>query len=295
MKPVAFLTAVSGPQDAPAARLMIDSLRSFAGELGACPVWVFDASPQGTASQGLETSKAEIFKLEIPAAIREYYFSEKVCACAQAESMAVGQVNSLVWIDPACLVLRPPNLFDLGETYDAALRPVHIRNVGLPAGAPLDRFWEGVYQQVGIPDIPTTVQSFIDQQTLRSYFNSHAFAIRPSLGLLHRWLEDFTALVCDHEFQQAACQDGPHQVFLFQALLSARLAASLDARRLRLLPPDYNYPYHLHNRVPAGQRPQALNELTLVSYEQHSLRPDQVRDIEIHEPLRTWLAQRIGG
>jgi hypothetical protein len=42
---------------------------------------------------------------------------------------------TLVWLDLGCLVVQPPVLFELGSQYGAALRLVHIRNVGMPAEA----------------------------------------------------------------------------------------------------------------------------------------------------------------
>ena len=83
--------------------------------------------------------------------MRHYYFAGKVCASAQAEELATPGVRSLIWIDPACLIVRPPLLFDLGQSFDAAVRPVHIRNVGLPPGEPLNGFWKKICQIVLLP------------------------------------------------------------------------------------------------------------------------------------------------
>jgi hypothetical protein len=222
--------------------------------------------------------------------VRRYFLGSKVWACAEAEAMAGSAVRSLVWIDSMCLVVQPPLQYDLGNAFDAAVRPVHIQNVGLRADAPLDGYWRAIYRALGVEDISATVESFVDRQTLRAYFNSHAFAINPHRGLMSRWAGLFESLVRDAEFQAAHCFDARHRVFLFQAILSALLVRSLDWERIRILPPAYNYPYNLHGSVPPERRARALNDLATVVFEDRSMDPAAMDDIEIREPLRTWLA-----
>jgi hypothetical protein len=287
-----FLTLVRTTSERSCARILIDSIRSFGGILSLCPIWLFEADLQREPCESQEDMNVQVFSLSVPDTVRHYYFADKVYACAQAEEMVSPNAQSLIWIDPACLVIRPPLLYDLGQAFDAAVRPVHIRNVGLLPEEPLDGFWKKICETVGVSDIPTTVETFVDGQRIRSYFNSHAFAINPSRGLLRQWFEWFEALVCDGEYQKDSCQDERHQVFLHQAVWSALLVAELDSKRVRELPPDYNYPYNLHQSVPAGRRVAVLNDLVSVVYENRSLDPKQVDDIDIHDPLRTWLSAR---
>jgi hypothetical protein len=108
---------------------------------------------------------------------------------------------------------------------------------------------------------------------------------------MSKWHEKFEMLVQDSSFQERACKDDLHQVFLFQAILSTLLATSIPAERLRILPTTYNYPYNLYARIPAEKRVKALNELTCFAYEEREIKPDLVTDVEIHEPLRSWLAR----
>jgi hypothetical protein len=135
----------------------------------------------------------------------------------------------------------------------------------------------------------------VDGQRIRSYFNSHAHSVDPGRGLFRRWLELFAALVQDRDFQARACPDETHRTFLFQAAFSALLASSLEPERIRLLPPTYNYPYHLQDRIPADRRAAALNDLVCFSYEEESIRPERLTGIQVREPLRSWLAARFAG
>jgi hypothetical protein len=122
----------------------------------------------------------------VPAAAGAYPFGAKVAACARAEELAAPLAGTLTWLDAsACWCARRAVRVD--EGCDAALRPVHLRNVGLPPEAPLDAFWRGIYAAVGLADAPFTVRTFLDDQPLRAYFNSHGFSVNPRLGLLRKW------------------------------------------------------------------------------------------------------------
>ena len=288
-KQTVFITAACTPCGRERAGWLIDSLRAFGGSLSQNPVWLFEADPRAECHH-LAQHGLTVIPIQVPEAIKPALFSEKVFACAQAEAMAGPQVGSLVWIDPGCLVVNPPVLYELGADFDAAFRPVHIQNVGLRVDEPLDAFWQGIYAEVGMPDVSTTVQSFVDQWVLRAYYNSHAFAVNPALGILGRWLEHFQRLVSDAAFQQAACQDDAHQIFLFQALLSALVTKEVNPARLRILPPEYNYPFNLQERVPAEHRARVLNDAVTFAYEDRSLNPAEITDIMVEEPLRSWLA-----
>lgn len=288
-----FVTKVRTPAGKAAARLLIESIQTFGGEMSGCPIWVFAADPQTEPCRDLASHHVQVLPLSVPSEIARYPFGDKVLACARAEAMAPSGVRSLIWLDLECLVVQPPLLFDLGSEFDTALRPVHVRNVGLPPSEPPDAFWRGIYAMVGVEDVPFTVESFIDRQRLRAYFNSHGLAVRPELGLFGRWYERFQRLVGDDQFQSAACPDERHQIFLFQALFSALVATSLDPERIRILPPTYNYPYNLHGEAPADRRAAALNDLVCFTFEGRAVHPNAVTDIAIREPLRAWLGSRL--
>lgn len=288
-----FVTTVRTPAGKTAARFLIGSIRAFGGEMAACPIWVFATDPLYETSRDLEGSNLRVLRLSVPEAVRRYPFADKVYACARAEAAASAGVESLIWFDLNCLIVQPPVLFGLGTQFDAALRPVHIRNVGLAPSDPPDAFWRGVYACVGIDDVRDTVESFVDRRVLRAYFNSHALAVKPATGLFGRWRECFERLVRNEDFQASACQDETHRIFLFQAVLSALVVSSLDKPRIRILPPTYNYPYNLQAQVPEDRRAAAMNDLVCFPFEDRILRPDAVSDIQIREPLLSWLKANV--
>jgi len=288
-----FFTLVRSIAERQAARLLIESLRSFGGDLCHSPFWVFEADPESAPCAELVQIGAQAIELQIPDALNKFPFAGKVSACAQAETLAAAEVSSLVWLNSGCIILQPPLGFELSDSFDIAVRPVHIRNIGLSTDAPVDSFWQRVYAQVGLRDVHLEVESFVDQQPLRAYFNSHLLSVNPSKSLFQRWLTHFEGLVLDHDFQSGPCHDDLHRIFLHQAVLSALIVASCEPQRIRILPPEYSYPYHLHQEISSKRRANALNDLICVAYEDETLNPDTMNDIEIHGPLRSWLKERL--
>lgn len=279
-------------------RLMIESLRAFGGSLSKAPVWVFYWQGYRQDLDAAATIYADIggvvcIALDLDDTVGSYMFGGKVSACAQAEALAGPEVGQIVWLASDFLTLNPPDLLSLGPDFDAAVRPVHVRNVGLQAEQPLDGYWGAIYQAVGMEDTTLAVEPFIDPHAIRPYFNSHVFAIDPTKGLMRRWLELFAALVADRTFQESACADQLHQIFLHQAIWSALLIKELDWSRIRLLPPSYSYPLIFHERVPSLARPETLNELVCIAYEDLNLHPESLQGIDVTEPLKSWLRARF--
>ncbi len=287
-----ILTKISSAEEKPFTHLMIESLQAFGGSMSRCPVWIFATDDLAPGCADLSDEQVQVIPLSIPTDLQGYPFSSKVLACARAEELAPAGAGSLIWLDSGCLVVQPPELYDLNDDIDAAFRPVHIRNVGSPVNEPPDAFWQGVYRSAGVQEMDLTVQPFIGTGTLRAYFNSHGFSVRAGLGIFNRWAELFTNLVRDAAFQTASCQDELHRIFLFQAVLSTLVGALIPPQRIRILPPAYNYPYHLQKQVLVDRRAQTLNELVTFAIEETMLVPDRVKDIDILEPLRSWLQRR---
>lgn len=288
-----IFTCVYSKEQIEKARLLFKSLKEFGGDLKFSPIWVFEADLQHAPCDALSDLGARIIPLDTPDPIRIYEYGAKVAACARAEELAADKTRSLIWISPENLVIQPPELLTLSRNYLAAFRPVHFKNVGLGVDEPLDEFWRGIYQKIGIEDISISVESFIEATRIRAYYNSASFVIDPGQRLLERWLQNFQALVVDDVFQKSACQDEKHQVFLYQAVLSTLAAIVLGSEKILLLPPDYIYPYNLHNSVPPERKAPVMNELVSVYYGDRQLNPGAVEDILILEPLRKWLLDNL--
>jgi hypothetical protein len=294
MNEVCFLILFRSEAGERLARIAIESLRAFGGQLRDCPVWAFLTDPNrvSRALPGLEG--VHCLPLTVEEGCPPYPLADKVAACAQAEAMAGPGVRSLVWLSLDCLIINPPVLFDLGPTpgvapADAAFRPVHHRNVGSLAREPLDGFWQGIYRALEVGEMPYTVESFVDGQTLRPYFNTHCFAFNPAVGLGRAWWAHFKAMASDQAFQAGPCRDELHQIFLHQAILSTLVPKMLDWERVRPLPPQYNYPLNLLNEMSADRRAPVLNSLVNAVYEDAF----PWGEIEVQETLHSWLVERL--
>jgi hypothetical protein len=293
------ITLVETAGDLRSAILLLQGLRLFGGRLSQTPAWIF-YPPQrplpdlAGAFSGLEPIDFIPLALDATAPGSQYPFASKVHACAQAEALAGTRLRSLAWFNPGCLIVNPSLLFDLDPAFDAAFRPVHHTNIGSPAQAPLDDYWRAVYHSAGLDEAPFTVESFADARVLRPYFNTHCFAVNPALGLFAAWWEHFQALVMQTAFQSGPCRQPLPRIFLHQAILSALVAKRLDRERLRLLPPAYSYPLHLHPLVPTGRRPRRLNDLVCPVYEDAFEYPGSLNGLQTNEPLRSWLAEHSG-
>jgi hypothetical protein len=287
-----FVTSASSPVEVASVRLLAESIRSFGGELSSCPIWMFAEEGLMERSDLPSELGVDTRLLTIPDSIRGYELAEKVAACAAAERGVDPSITSLAWVSSDTLVVNPPVRFLLSDSHDAALRPVHIRNIGISADQPLDDFWRRVIRCAGLEDTEYHVESFVDRQLIRAYFNSHSYCVNPSVGLFRAWLRCFEELVMDKDFQDSACSDDLHRTFLHQAVLSVLTVAMIDPGRIAVLPPTYSYPYNLSAVLPFDRRARSLEELVTVVYEEMTLDPGSIHDIEIHEPLRSWLAER---
>ncbi len=286
-----FMTLCTTSMERKKLRLLLESIRHFGGILRESEVWVFQTGEDKEWIEYPWDGRTRVIPLEVPAALCQYPFGAKVAACARAEAMAGNDIMSLIWIDPGCLVVAPPVLFLLEDGECAAVRPVHVRNVGLVAGGEPDEYWRGIFDAVGAPETTSTVETFVEGIRIRSYFNTHAFSVRPSAGIMGEWMESFTELVQDGEYQASSCEDHLHRIFLHQAVFSALIAGIHGMHGVRLLPETYTYPYNLQDRVPEVRRASLLNDLVSVAYESRPLHPSQVDDIGIGEPLRSWLEE----
>lgn len=272
--------------------MLVDSLRSFGGFMAGCPIWIFTSSRYEGIPTGISVEANDFIPLPEAEGTEGYPFAEKVLACSLAERMAAGKFQTIIWIAPDCLIIRPPQLLDLGSEVDAAVRPVHLQNIGLTVDEPLNGYWGEIYNTLGSSEPTLVVESFVDARSLRPYFNTHAFAITPDIGLAVQWFEEFQALVLNRNFQKDFCADLQDKVFLHQAVWSALLATALDRDRMRVLPSEYNYPYNLQAIIPEKRKVGRLNELVTIAYEERPLDPVLMDDIEVDEPLRTWLLNR---
>lgn len=287
---------VASQQEERDAAMLIDSIHDFAGRYKDCTIYVAQTDPDRLSCEDLRGQNVELVPLKMNEEFRSYLFADKVYACAQVETMVTGKVQVLVWMNPQCLVLRPPTELELKPPQAAAVRPVHIRNVGSLANEPVNRYWSTVFKACELdPAKAFTVESFVDKQKVRAYFNSGTMSVRLDKCIFRTWRMNFEKLVSDKAFQRTIEDDRLHRLFLHQAVFSAVLVAKLQPSEIEILPPEYGYPLHLHDKLPPERKAQSLNDLTTVICEDYFHGPNWAQGIIVREPLKTWLASRFAG
>ena len=63
--------------------------------------------------------------------------------------------------------------------------------VMLAANEPIDGYWQRVYEVVRVNQVPYTIESYVDGQILRPYFNTHCFSINPAKGIFGSLASNF--------------------------------------------------------------------------------------------------------
>ena len=293
---IALLVMVGSSQQEHDAEMLVDSMRDFGGAYGKCPIFVVQTDTERLACRGLAARGAQLVPLKMNEKYRSYPFADKVFACAQIEKMVAGDIETLVWMNPECLVLQPPVELELTSLQAAAVRPVHIKNVGSSANELTNPYWSTVFKACGLdPDEILTVESFVDGQKIRAYFNSGTMSIRPDKGILQVWCSDFEKLLEDKAFQETIADDRLHRLFLHQVVFSAVLVSKLQPSEIKMLPPEYGYPLHLHAKLPVERRARAINDLVTIIYEDYFHQHDWDQGITVREPVKSWLKSRLTG
>jgi hypothetical protein len=289
---ITFATFVSDEADQFCTRLLIDSLRAFGGTMSQFRFMVF-CSDQKLDAKIISCENVDFFTLKGKNQEAQYYFADKVRAWAQAESYAKEHFDTLVWIDPVCLVANPPTLFTLDIDTLAAFRPVHIRNIGQLFRSELDQFWRSIFSQCQVPEPLFPVISFIDGQEIYPYFNTHCFSITPKMGVLEKTLGHLNILNSNQEFMNSCCSDKLHKIFLFQSVLAVTLLKETIENQIRFLPPDYSYPLHLIDKIPPELAINKLDDLTVMVYEEKSILENSLSKLKVSLTMRQWLENYI--
>jgi hypothetical protein len=287
-----FLALVSDDAGGAAVRTLIESLRAFGGPFADAPVWVFGPRGRTDSAAPARGEGVRVVPLDLDEALRSYPFAHKVLAAATAAELLPAETRTVVWLDSEALILKPPSLLETSAGCRAALRPVHIRNVGMRIEEPLDAYWARIYSAAGLEDPrPRSVQSFVDDQAIRPYFNCGAYSLDPSMGIFRLWWKCFEDLVRDARFQQGACGDEPHRIFLHQAVLSALITRHVPWHEIRLLPPGYGYPLHFHGALGQQRRELPMDDLACPLCYHVAARDRESMWRRASEPLRSWLLE----
>lgn len=273
--------------------LLIKSLRKFGGSWAEIPVWILHPSSQGAFSGAelaqLQGMGGKTLAFEADEEILRFPLGTKVQAAAAAEAWMEGNADQLVWFDSDTLILSPLDEFALSGKKVLAYRPVHHQLLGIGWGAPLDSFWELIYQRCGASSEADFMMTTHVGEEIRPYFNAGCYAVRPEKGILRKWEEVFLSSYQEPALTAHYAQNGLYAVFAHQALLSGVLLANLKESELQALSPAVNYPLHLHHEIPPALRAGRIDDLVTVRYENLLDKADWQMGFSLSQELVSWI------
>ena len=300
---VGFVACIEGGALEAQALLLFESIRLYGGRFAGCPAYAFSPRRGHDISRGARARLVELgvrhIEDELNTACPEYGTANRVAAAAYAEENFGHEL--LVVLDSDTLFLREPGEILLPPGVDAAARPVDLKGM-CTAGPddPFDAYWRSLCRSSGVDyeRVPWG-ESFVDRRRIKACYNAGFVVARAGAGILGRWADFFFKSVREglsphregRGFRAGAGWVAPAAARLWgsnQAAVS--LAIWGQTREFRMLPPTYNYPLHLHERVQASERRAALAGLVHVHYhwlleddpaanplfrEPHALTPEQ--------------------
>lgn len=261
---IAFVFCVESGWLEAQARLLVGSIRTFAGRFARSPIYA--VQPRGGPTLAKETTECftEAGVIHRVGTWNDEHSELPTCNKVYAMALVERETNAdcVAFLDTDTVILGEPALFDLNDDYDLALQ-ITARGLGGTAG-PGDRenqYWQTVFQACSIvegPDINTVnpVPSY------RGYYNGGLVVARRNCLLGERWLEFLRRI-------DPLTQEKRH--FLDQYSLAA-VAASVPGR-VRQLPPSYNYNIRRRGEFPSDLRSIDLGELIHVHYHNSFSRP----------------------
>ncbi|MHA1954772.1 MAG: hypothetical protein ACW96U_12580, partial [Candidatus Heimdallarchaeaceae archaeon] len=279
--------------------ILIESIRRFAGIFSDAPIWLMTSKPEEeipiSFRAQLKMHDVEIVQFDLDPEISSFPFTGSTCAAATAESLASSKTKFLVWLGTNSLIINEPREFLLKAGKNLGCRPVHHTLIGSLFYQPIDEFWDLIYRKCEVPeDRIFPLQTHVDGNVLRPYFNSGFLIARPENGFLGTWWKKYEELYKDPDFKKFYEKNNLYVTFIHQAVLSAVILSNMEKEELEILPFSYCYPINLYEESLPEFKPQSTSELVTARYYLEKLLNHEGFDkIPFHEPLKSWLRKKL--
>ena len=221
------------------------SIRTFGGEFCFNPIWLLSQRSEAELSQATQQELfslgARLITFDRDEAGSGFPFAAYVTAAGIAEGLAQGEASFLVMMAAETLILQAPTAFLLPAGKSLGGCPVHLKLLGSGFNDPVDDFWEQIYHacKVDIEQI-YPLQTIVDEQLVRAYFNAGLLVVRPERGLLRAWQSDFEALNRLPEFEQFYQQHELYELFMHQTVLAGSILSLLKPEEFEQFPFEVN-------------------------------------------------------
>jgi hypothetical protein len=259
---VGFVACIEGGVLEAQALLLFQSIRLHTGRFKDCSLYAL--SPRvgheisTAARKSLDDLGVRYIDKVINTEVLEYGSANRVAAAAHIEDTHPHDI--LVILDSDTLFLGEPSEFMLPPEIDVAVRPVDVKGISTAGPKdPFDTYWINLCRCCGVDydEIPWS-ESFVDRQRIKANYNGGLTVVRGGLGILRRCADFFFGSIRQGlrpqpeylSFRSGAGWVEPAEGKLWgssQAVLS--LAIWSTSRRVRELPPTFNYPLHQHKLI----------------------------------------------
>lgn len=253
-------------------RVMIESIRTYAGRFKDSPVWVYLTEPLLGSKSGhlekIESLGGEFKTGQAPEEATWFYLSRKVFASAKAEEAIEGKAEFLAWLDVDTIFLQEPGEFLLPKEKSLGFRPVMHRNISPLFEEPLDEFWQRAYKNMSVSEsLVFPMVTVADGERIRPYVNAGCLIVRPERGLLRKWAETFPLLYKDPVLKEMCRQDERKRVFLHQVALSGAVMRHLKREEMLEFSSRINYPIFFREMFGAKKEFHDIKDAVTIRYE----------------------------
>ncbi|HKK20901.1 MAG TPA: hypothetical protein VJ983_05460 [candidate division Zixibacteria bacterium] len=278
------------------------SIRKYAGRLVQSEL-LFTAPEnfRHITANNSETLEKYSIKLEffpIPDIAGKWFYGDKPYAAAAAEKYLRDQNRSsvLIWIDNDSVVIGEPSELLLSEAEELAYVPVMHNRAGSAIGSLPDELWGRIYEMQALTDdmlFPMTTPA--DRQEIRAYFHCGLLALRPELGIMKAWAEEFERIGSDSAIVKMCENDRTRKVFLHQHVLTGTILHRVRRGSIRELSERYNYPILFEQQYDAGRSFRSLKDVavlrTVVSLDR--IGPDWHKLLDGPPDILDWLITHL--
>lgn len=261
------------------ALLLFESIRKYTGRFRSAPIYALSprvghAISNHTRSQ-LDRLGVYYIDKVLNTECTEYGSANRVAAAAYVEAKTPHDI--IVVLDSDTLFLSEPNYLELSEDVDAAIRPVDLKGMCTTGPSdPFDDYWRDLCLccEVNYDEIPWTTSS-VDQQRIKASYNGGLVVARRQLGILQRWERFFFNSVRQgltpykdpwRLRSGVSWIDSAASKFWGSNQAALSLAIWTTTRQVQELPPTYNYPLHLHQRIDSQVTERVFPHLVHVHY-----------------------------
>ncbi len=275
---IIFATFAEQEPDLARIRIMIESIRAFAGRFKDAPVWVYVTegvlASESRFLEEIDSLGAEFRLGQAPEEATWFYLSRKVFASAQAEEAAAGKTDILAWLDVDTIFFQEPGEFLLPEGKSLGYRPVMHRNISPLYDEPLDEFWKRAYEDMSVPEsLAFPMVTVADEDKIRPYINAGCLVVRPEQGLLRTWAATFPQLYKDPVLKEMCRKDERKRIFIHQVALSGAVMKHLQRDEMLELSSRVNYPIFFREMFGAKRDFHDISEAVTIRYESFFTNP----------------------